>query len=125
MGQNENAGIGKLAIVLSSRMKKENESPLVLDFGRIQANGSLITNTFPCPVPEGDYSVCRHLTLGKAGEALAEISDSGKHGGHSDGDGSHGHIVEIPEKMRGIQPGDKVLVAWIQNEAVVVDLIGE
>ena len=48
-----NPGINMLANVLSGRMKKENESPLVLDFGEIQANGSLLTNTFPVPVPRG------------------------------------------------------------------------
>ena len=43
----ENAGTNKLANVLSDRMKREGETPLVLDFGEIQANGSLTTNTFP------------------------------------------------------------------------------
>ena len=50
-------GTSKLASVLSQRMKRENESPLVLDFGEIQANGSLVTNTFPIPIPKGEYSV--------------------------------------------------------------------
>ena len=45
-GNNGNPGINQLAGVLSQRMKSENESPLVLDFGEIQANGSLVTNTF-------------------------------------------------------------------------------
>ena len=39
-----NPGTSKLAAILSQRMQKENESPLVLDFGGIQANGSLVTN---------------------------------------------------------------------------------
>ena len=50
-------GTAKLAKVLSQRMKRENESPLALDFGEIQANYSLVTNTFPVPIPKGDYSV--------------------------------------------------------------------
>ena len=54
-------GTSKLASVLSQRMKRENESPLLLDFGEIQANGSLVTNTFPVPIPKGDYSVCRSI----------------------------------------------------------------
>ena len=29
----------------------------------------------------------------------------------------------IPEKMRRLRPGDRVLVAWVQSEAVVVDII--
>lgn len=105
-------GTSKLATVLSQRMKKENESPLVLDFGEIQANGSLVTNTFPVPIPKGDYSICRQLTLGKAGEYLTCTTEKPPL-----------HSVEIPEKMRGVGAGDRVLVAWVQNEAVVVDII--
>lgn len=44
-------GTAKLATVLSERMRKETESPFVLDFGEIQGNYSLVTNTFPVPIP--------------------------------------------------------------------------
>lgn len=107
-------GTNRLATVLSRRMKQENESPMVLDFGEVQGNYSLVTNTFPIPIPKGDYSVCRHV-----GGLTFEISE-GVHGGHEEGDtGWHTHIVEPP----GIEPGDRVLVAWVQSEAVVVDII--
>ena len=53
-GFDRRSGTNKLATVLSHRMKVENESPLMLDFGEIQANGSLVTNTFPIPIPKGD-----------------------------------------------------------------------
>lgn len=122
MAFDDNPGTSKLAGVLSARMKNENQSPLVLDFGGIQHNGSLLTNTFPLPIPKGDYSVCRHLTLGAEGDELSSI-DNGEHGGHDSGDGSHTHMVKVPEKMRSLLPGDRVLVAWVQNEAVVIDII--
>lgn len=96
-------GTSKLALVLSHRMKRENESPLVLDFGEIQANGSLITNTFPVPIPKGDYSVCRHV-------GSLSFSISGE---------DHTHTVKPPS----IKPGDRVLVAWVQSEAAVIDII--
>lgn len=132
-----NPGINKLANTLSQRMKKENGSPLILDFGEIQANGSLVTNTFPVPIPKGDYSVLRQLTLGDTGTLLTTTKEDGshshtggKHEGHEEGDGSHshnggthGHSVIIPEKMRSVGPGDRVLVAWVQNEAVVIDIV--
>lgn len=86
MGFDGNQGINRLANVLAQRMKKENNFPLVLDFGEIQANGSLITNTFPVPIPKGDYSVCK----------LAS---------------------------ENIEAGNHVLVAWVLNEAVVIDRI--
>lgn len=111
-------GTSKLATVLSQRMKKENESPLVLDFGEIQANYSLVTNTFQVPIPKGDYSVCRHIG------SLHFIVLGGEHGGHEGQTaefrtGEHTHTVKPP----GIKPGDRVLVAWVQSEAVVVDII--
>ena len=111
-------GTSKLANVLSKRMKKENESPLVLDFGEIQGNGSLLTNTFPVPIPKGDYSICRHV-----GGLSFQISGGG-HAGHEEQTethhtGGHTHTVEPPV----VKAGDRVLVAWVQNEAVVVDVI--
>ena len=109
MSFDENVGTNRLANVLSQRMKKENTSPLVLDFGEIQENVSLLTNTFPVPIPKGDYSVCRQLTLGNTGAQLTTTAE--------------GISVIMPEKMRGLLPGDRVLVAWVQNEAVVIDII--
>lgn len=112
-GFDAHPGTGKLATVLSRRMKKEKESPLILDFGEIQANNSLVTNTFPVPIPKGDYFICGHV-----GGAQIQ-ADGGGHGGHSEGNGSHTHTVSLP----AIKPGDHVLVAWVQSEAVVVDIV--
>lgn len=137
MAYDDNPGTNKLAQVLSQRMKKENESPLILDFGEIQPNGSLVTNTFPVPIPKGDYTICRQLTLGATGALLTKTKEDGEHEheegeheGHESGDGSHTHKggthkhnVLIPEKMRSVGPGDRVLVAWVQNEAVIIDII--
>lgn len=145
-----NRGVSNLAVVLSDRMKQENKSPLVLDFGVIQTDYSLKTNTFAKPIPKGDYSVCRQLTLGAKdahltntisvgnnGDGTHSHGSSGSHthsgcgigGGHTGGshthnnEGPHVHDVLIPESMRSIEPGDRVLVAWVQNEAVVIDIV--
>ncbi len=114
----ENAGTNRLANVLTDRMKRESESPLYLDFGEIQSNGSLVTNTFPVAVPKGQYSVCRHV-----GGLSFEIFGGG-HEGHEEqtldnNTGSHVHAVIPP----AVKPGDRVLVAWVQSEAVVIDVI--
>lgn len=111
-------GTQKLASVLSERMKREGESPLALDFGEIQANYSLLTNTFPVPIPKGEYSVCRLVG------GLTYTTDKGGHPGHENqtethNTGSHTHTLNPPQ----IKPGDRVLVAWIQNEACVIDVI--
>lgn len=113
MAFDNHAGANKMARVLSDRMKKEGSSPLVLDFGSIGSDYSLTTNTFPVKIPKGDYAVCRHVSGISAG------TSGGSHGGHEFGDGSHSHSVSLPR----ISPGSRVLVAWVQSEAVVVDVI--
>ena len=109
-----NAGTNKLANVLSSRMQRENDTSLCLDFGEIQANGSLKTNTFPVPIPKGDYTICRlaaGLTLSTSEQSWLNKAPSGVP--------LHSHSVTIP----AVKAGDRVLVAWIQSEAVVIDVI--
>lgn len=108
-----NTGISKMAAVLSERMKVENASPLSLDFGGIEADYSLTTNTFPVPIPRQSYMVCRGLS------GLSLSASGGTHGGHESGDGSHSHSASMPM----LSPGDRVLVAWVQNVPVVVDVI--
>lgn len=114
----ENAGTNRLANVLCDRMKREGETPLALDFGEIQANGSLTTNTFPVSIPKGEYSICRHVG------GLSFTISGGGHSGHENqtpkvNTGSHSHTVAPPV----VKTGDRVLVAWVQNEAVIIDVI--
>lgn len=118
MAYEGNPGTNKLANVLSRRMRKTAESPLVLDFGEIKGNGSLVTNTFPVPIPRGDYTICRHV-----GGLSFRISGGG-HEGHEEqtqtrNTGDHEHTVSLPI----VKAGDRVLVAWVNNEAVVIDVI--
>lgn len=116
-------GTSRLATVLSQRMKKENASPLVLDFGEIQANHSLVTNTFPVSIPKGDYSVCRSVNgfeLATSDSSWTGHLQDGEHV-HSSPSGVPGHSHDVP--MPKLKTGDRVLVAWVQNEAVVIDII--
>ena len=111
-------GTNKLAKVLSKRIKAEYESPLILDFGEIHENGSLLTNTFPVPIPRGQYSICRHVS------GLIFQTEGGEHQGHEEqtethNTGSHTHTVKLPP----VAAGNRVLVAWVNSEAVVVDVI--
>lgn len=108
-----NSGANALAKVLTERMQKEGYSPLVIDFGEIQEDGSLRTNTFPVPIPPGDYSVCRGIS------GLQLIAAGGFHEGHTEGNGSHNHSLSLPAAI----PGNRVIVAWVQNEAVILDVI--
>lgn len=110
-----NEGINKLAGVLQGRMSQIGDKPQVLDFGEIQSDMSLLTNKFPKPIPQSDYVVCRQLTLGPAGDTYCDTTVDGHH--------EHSHRGIIPDKMRSIKPGDRVLVAWAGDDAVVVDLV--
>jgi len=138
MSGNGNPGVSKLGQVLQERMRACGAIPLLLDFGAIQSDMSLLTNTYPIPIPKTDYTVCRQLTLGATGAVLTTTATDGLHshgpsgehtqesgtGVHSHtNEGTHIHNVLIPEKMRKLKPGDRVLVAWVQNEAVVIDII--
>ena len=58
-----NAGTNKLANVLSDRMRRENDTSLCLDFGEIQGNGSLITNTFPVAIQAAMVHMVTQLRL--------------------------------------------------------------
>ena len=128
MGGLNNPGVNRLANALQERMNRNREadSALVLDFGVIQGDYSLKTNTFGPSIPQSDYTVCRQLTLGPTGAWLTETHVE-MDGSHTHpvptGGGAHDHDIKIPEKMRSIKPGDRVLVAWVQSEAVVVDII--
>lgn len=72
-----NPGINKLGKVMQQRMRDTNASPLVLDFGVIQGDYSLLTNTYPIPIPKTDYLVCRQLTLGETGSKLTISATDG------------------------------------------------
>lgn len=142
-------GINNLGIVLKNQITKECESPLILDFGEIQDDYSLKTNTFPIPIPVSDYLVCRSLTIGKKGGIIAvsdkynhsHVVNTGEHehlfncptagsvtieGGeheHNVSVDEHNHQVFISSKMCTVKPYDRVLVAWVGNDAVVIDII--
>lgn len=57
-----------------------------VDFGKIKQDYSLVLDSFPVPIPRGEWSLTRQLLTGE-------------------------------DK---IQPGDRVIAAWVGNEAVVL-----
>lgn len=123
MSKRGSPGASKLTATLVSMFDQKGDKPLVLDFGIILGDYSLKTNTFPLPIPKSDYSVCRAITY-DPGVPLTQTYCDGAHG-HPDAGfaGSHVHNVRLPEKMYWIRPGDKVLVAWVQDEACVIDIV--
>lgn len=83
-------------------------------------SGSHIHNTINLTCPDGQV-------VGTVGEETGPAPDPPnppeKTAGGDSSDGQHQHHVLIPEKMRWIKPGDHVLVAWVDSDPVVIDLI--
>jgi hypothetical protein len=128
-------------------MHEVNDRPPILDFGGIGADMSLTTNYFPKTIPQADYMVCRSVTWGAVGAIFYQTQapgnansgehmhgENGEHEGHTEGDGKHEHVAVGKEmqhihdtlvgpKYRSVAPGDRVLVAWVGDDACVIDLI--
>ena len=92
-----NEGINRLARALDGRSKEHGDKPALLDFGEIRKDRSLVTNEFPCPIPQSDYMVCRLATRNPQRDKQQEVTPIG--------------------------PGDRVLVVWVGDDAVVIDRI--
>lgn len=107
------SGMQKLAKVLDARMGEHSEGGFSFDFGVIKKDYSLVSNTFPVPIPKKDYSVCRLLAN------LTVSVSGGTHGGHSSGSGQHSHSISMPK----LKPGDRVLLVWVEGEPVVIDVV--
>ena len=98
--------MNKLARVLQQRIKETMEDgigDIESDFGIIGKDGSLTTNMF----------------LGRLVSGLKINISGGSHGGHNSGNGSHEHSVTLPK----VKAGDTVLVTWVKNTPVVVDVV--
>lgn len=106
MAYDDHSGTNKFARTLADRINAQIPSGLIMDFAQVNSDMSLTTNTFPQKIPKDDYTVCRNFT----GYTLTTTTN-GYH--------PHNHNVSLPK----IKPGDRVLVAWIQNEVVVIDVI--
>lgn len=115
MSKGDNSpGVSKFAGVLKELAKGTQETSLILDFGVIQSDKSLLTNTYPISIPQSDYLVCGQLK--KATDSFttsyASISEHGDHR-HTGSATTHD----------ALSVGDRVLVAWVLNDAVVIDKI--
>jgi len=155
-------GMSHLAGIMVGIARDASNTSLVLDFGVIQGDGSLLTNTYPIAIPATDYLVCRGCVLPNTekidSEYTTAINKSHRHKfddeleleGETDVMGSldpHKHLVKVPmldifteyaavkqeahnhvvdiarPSQRCLRAGDRVLVAWVYNDAVVIDII--
>jgi len=114
------------------RVRKAGEER-ILELGTIGDDLSLAVDSLKDVIPKGDYLVSLHL-VGLTGDDLRSIVIAHDHvggehsqlagsGHHEHHDGEHYHV--LPFQLRGIKPGDRVIVAWISGQPVVMDIVTE
>ncbi|MCI9099727.1 MAG: hypothetical protein HFH59_09210 [Lachnospiraceae bacterium] len=107
-------GAQMLAAVFDDRIKERSaggqENQLSFDFAEVLADYSLRPNTFPAAIPLKDYTACQNA--GKHHYGCRECIDTGqKHCGW-----------EAPPPPQ-IKPGDRVLIAWVHSQPVLIDVV--
>lgn len=110
--------IERFANMMSNRMKQTSNAaiPTTIELGTVNPNLSITPDSLRVAIPKGDYMVNITLTGGRT------TSSAGGHNGHTNGAaGEHSH--ELPTAYRGLQPGDRVLLAWCGNEPVVLAIV--
>lgn len=102
-----------LGATLNSRMKAvyNASSGVYLELGTISAHGGLQVGGME--IPKGDYMISRSLKLSgwSTGEAACTTGEN------------HSHSIPVPGALKGISSGDRVLVAWVGTEPVVVSAV--
>jgi hypothetical protein len=138
MSAEDNQWGNQMAATLQTWIKELGATPPILDYGEIQKDMSLVCNLFPHPIPPSGYDIFRSISYnpavpltetetdgthphGPSGEH-AQYSGSGVHS-HPGTEGAHAHQVKLPKKMWRIQPGDRVAVAWILGEPLIMDVV--
>lgn len=130
-------GVAKLAGTLHGRTESMMNKPGSLDLATITEGYGLKPDASPFTVPKEDYLISRTVAINTQ---YLTVTVSGE-GAHTQGplttdtegvpltshlhpnSGAHVHNVEIPNLMRHIEPGDRVLIAWIGSTPVVVDIV--
>ena len=103
----------RLGETLTNRMKKTSAAavPTTIELGRIGNNQTLITDSLRTAIPKGEYMV--NLTL--TGES--------KTGSETDNESIASHSHQLPDSIRTLKVGDRVLVAWCGNEPIIIAIV--
>lgn len=127
-----NSGASKLAQVIAERIASQTQGPDALELGTIQADMSLLLDRFPIPIPTGDYLIAdweMRLEIPQASRVVktaspvnadgSDIPDSTTYSNLQRLDfqaGEPGQVQEVHLNLKaGLKPGDRVLVAWVND----------
>ncbi len=123
-----NSGASKLAQVIAERIASQTARPDALELGTIQADMSLKLDRFAVPIPKGDYLVAEWLVK----VSLPAFSLLGTEISPVDGQGvpqpgatttpltkyefRESKVDKVKVEFKpDLMPGDRVLVAWVNN----------
>lgn len=111
----------RLGAVLAGRMQRtvKAHSRAALELGTIGSDLSLTIDGMAGRVSPTNYMVDLRLTHDTY--KTDETTHSHDGGDHSHSDGEHRH--RLPSVFRKLEPGDRVLVAWVGNEPVIVAIV--
>ena len=124
------SNLQRLGETLAGRMKRTASAavPTTLELGTINGNLSLTVDSIGDPIPQADYMAALHLThQDYRPEETTHTHSGGSHsqytgnGSHSHDGGSHDH--RLPSTFRRLKAGDRVLVAWVGFEPVIIDIV--
>jgi len=128
-----NSGASKLAQVIAERISTQTAMPDALELGTIQSDMSLKIDRFAVPIPKGEYLI----TEWTAKLWLPAFIIDGNQNGLKDsmngavtGDATFNFQPTVIDDVKievkpDLKPGDRVLVAWVNNhtDPVVVSKV--
>ena len=131
--------IERLGDGLAGRMKKtaQANTPTVLELGIVNGDLSLTVDSLANNIPKGSYMVSLSLTHDtyftynelNSSTKKPHVHAYGEHEGHESGTGEHIHDKDglhdhrAPSVFRNLEPGDRVLIAWVGHEPIVISIV--
>lgn len=123
-----NDGANKLAQVIAERISSQAQQPDALELGLVQGDMSLKLDRFAVAMPRGEYLIAEwtaKLSLpafSLIGKGESPVDDDGIPEPPTDWteqtrwDWKPGEIDEVKAEIKpDLKPGDRVLVAWIND----------
>ena len=120
------SNIEELGKLMDTQMKRvfSGNKGISLELGKINADLSLSVDSLGNAIPRGDYMMSLHLKSSDAKIKTGKVSlTTSEEEEHSHTIEAHSHELSLPNKLRGIKAGDRVIVAWVGTEPVVVDIV--
>ena len=106
-------GVEHLGNVLFQQMQSVNaygnRTPAT-QLGKITSGLGLKLDSVSYTIPASDYMICRSALL-PSSTFESETSEE------------HTHNIKMPSCFRSIKPGDRVLVAMVGTEPIVIDIV--